>query len=239
MRQLPTAILAGLFLTLLLGGCTRARLHVTLHADGSADVACTLEAPRMALAMADGAGLKASEGMAARKAQLAADGFTVEDTSTEARVGFRASQHAADLGALGRILGSKGLAGDAGEGQGQFGALRDAVRVERGWFTTRYILDATIDRSAPAEADPRRQAGSRLGLTFALTLPVTPTRHNAARASDGGRTLEWDIAPGTTTRLQAEVAVPNMPAVAAVAGVVLAGLPVLGVVVVRRRRAVP
>jgi hypothetical protein len=236
MRRLLLSTLAATALVLLCGGCMKARVHVTLNRDGSADVACTLNAKRAALDYANYvSGMAAGRSIETRKALLAADGFAVTDTSGPDTVGFRATQHAADLGALARMLGSKGIAGEDAGAQGSFGALGQAVRVERGRLVTRYVLNATIDRSTPTKG-----GSAPIGLAFALTLPMPPGSHNAARVSDGGRTLEWDIEDGKVNRLQAEMTVPNTPVVVGLGvgvALLLGGLATLAIMLRRRRMA--
>lgn len=219
---------------LLMSGCVKGRLHLSVHPDGSADVEHLVAFEQSFVAMAGGE--NRGDPLRELRTGLERAGYRVESYAGDTMTGVTARRHFASVESALAALDDPAPAGGAREGPGsdvlntyrQFGR---SFTVKRAFFTTTYVLDATL---VPATSDGSRDdaataaagqavAQSMIDFSVALTFPVRPTSTNAPRVSNGGRTLEWPLAMGAPATLSAVAVAPNLDNIAftAVLGILL------------------
>lgn len=202
---------------LLLTSCAQGQAHLTVHRDGTADLAVGASVGRQTLSAIGQPDLPQKLADALRKNGLDA---TVEENGRQA--GVQANRH----------LNLREMDEEKPE-------LPEGLQVEqtreRKFFYTRYhaVVTADMDRllsssggewsrkldSLPTLA--KNLVQSQIKLDFLLTLPIKPGANNADETQDGGRTLVWHLSLFGTNRLEASFAAPDIGRIA------LAGVPSL------------
>ncbi len=223
-----------------LSGCVMVKSHVTINADGSADVSYITGVDKSMMEMVKKQAGAKDDLFKEPKEKFAQEGYKTEDYVEDKYIGIRAKKHLKNVADLAGALGTKAL-GDKGPDTKGYDAIARSLKVDRNFFTTTYTLDAAIDlsngKSAPAGMDA--MANNMFNMTFALTLPVKPQSTNATKLSDGGRTMEWQLNVGGKTELKAKAVVPN------VLNMAIVGIPVVVIVLLllgsllRRRPEAP
>ena len=223
-RGWPVALLACALLACasLLSSCARGEAHLTIRADGAAELS-------LDLSMDDGTlGLIGKSGLMDELAErLKADGMDVRTYEQDGRKGVTAS----------RRLNLRDMARETVD-------LPDGIAVERSrrehlfYTTERAAVTVDMDRLLAAGGGKewaqklsgmnrwtRMVIESQLDLNFALTAPIRAHSSNADKVRDGGRTLVWQLPLLGTKRFEAAYNVPNVRAIAcAAAGLALLAL---------------
>lgn len=194
---------------LLLSGCLELKMHLTINPNRSADLEITLSAPELLLLLKPENKAELEEFLEEKKAELAAEGFTISELERDDTAGFKAVkrlpsvEHLADLG-LARDIGLKD---------------QQIFTVKKSALTTTYHLDADLDlKDLIGEQNETLALLSKM--RFILTLPVKPLDHNATTVSEDERTLEWALSPAESNNLQLTARAPNLAAV--IIGIVIA-----------------
>jgi hypothetical protein len=198
-----------------LTGCAEGIFHVTINKDGSADVKYRVGMNSMVMGML-GSGKDNPINEMRRSAE--SDGFTVTNYNENNMTGIIATKHVNSLKDLPNF--TQFAKKSAPDGNIPF-------TVEKGFFQNTYNFNTKIDLSDMKEKPGDNLSGlgnamlSQINLRFILTLPFKPESHNASAVRDDGRTLEWQLTPGSDNTLKMQAKVPNMTNIAISIGVVL------------------
>ncbi|MEW5920386.1 MAG: hypothetical protein AB1796_05410 [Bacillota bacterium] len=76
----------------------------------------------------------------------------------------------------------------------------------------------------------------QINLRFILALPFKPESHNAPTVRDEGRTLEWQIIPGSNNTLNMQAKVPNIVNITITIGAGLLILLAVIIALINKRR---
>lgn len=194
---------------LILSGCLEFKMHLTINPNRSADLEITLSAPEMLLLMKPEQKAELESFFEEKRADLAAQGFTITDPDRDDIVGFKAVKRLRSAEELAEL----GLARDIGLKDGPI------FTVKKGVLTTTYYLDADLDlRELIGEQNSALALLSKM--RFILTLPVKPLEHNATSVTEDERTLEWTLSPAEPNNLQLAARAPNLAAV--IIGIIIA-----------------
>ena len=250
---------ATLGMMLLVSGCVKVQSHVTLNADGSGDIAYTFAMTKEVMDMMKSTPGSEADPFEKLRKEFTAEGFTVTDLKEKEQLGIIAKKHAKNTDELIKAMNSKAVDSQeeiSKESNGVFGKVGNALIIEKGFFTTKYKLDANIDMASSkastssdssstmadsmASSMASSMAGSIVDFSFVLTLPTKPSKHNASTVSDNGRTLEWPLKIGEKNSLQAEMVVPNIMNIGIVGGLgILALFGIIFVLVRKNSKNVP
>lgn len=199
-KKISLLLLIALAAPLLLSGCLKFNLHLTVNRNRTADLEITLVAPAALLTMEPELEKKFFKD---KREELAAQGFAVSDYEGDNLIGFRATKRLHSVEDLADLQ----LAGDLGlKGREVFTAQKSA-------FTTTYLLDTDLDLSNLMGEQSKMLALFTPDLRFVLTLPVKPLAHNATAVTADERTLEWSLSPTGNNHLQLTARAPNLSAV--------------------------
>lgn len=215
---LVIAILA-IFLT----GCAEGIFHVTINNDGSADIKYRVGADSMVLGLLSG---EESNPIDEMRQSAVSEGFSVTNYRENNMTGIIAIKRVTtlkDLPDFGQFqTAGMPLTGDtAGDNM--------TFTVDEGFFQNVYSFNTSIDLSdmkAMPDEDPFGLSSAMLGqidLRFILTLPFKPESHNAPTVRDDGRTMEWQLIPGSDNIFDMKAKVPNVVniTITAVAGLII------------------
>lgn len=204
----------------LLSGCIKVRMHVTVNPDGSVEQEIVMAAERSLVSL--GAVFK-GEMFAEIKEDLKSEGYQIDDYRDQEMTGFKAVKIMESLEEIPVIF--RYLDED------QF------LVVDQGLFSTSYHLFAELDLTG---FGPERHIAALVkpDLRFALTLPVKAVDHNANLVSEDGKTLEWELVPGTVNRIEMTARTPNylFLSLAAIAGIVIVGAAITMLIRLRKNR---
>ncbi|MBS3902091.1 MAG: DUF3153 domain-containing protein [Dethiobacter sp.] len=202
---LVIAILA-IFLT----GCAEGIFHITINNDGSADIKYRVGVQNMVLGLLGGGENNPIDEI---RQSAVSEGFSVTNYRENNMTGIIATKHVAtlnDLTDFGQFqIASVSFAEDEAGGSMAF-------TVDKGFFQNIYSLNTNIDLSdmrAMPDEDPFGLSSAVLGqidLRFIMTLPFKPESHNAPTIRDDGRTMEWQLVPGSDNALDMKAKVPNV-----------------------------
>jgi len=210
-----------------LSGCVEATYHVTVNKDGSSDL-------NYRIGLNSGlVGLMGSENgdpIDNLRKDAEKNGFSVTNFNENGLIGIIAKKHVTSLQTI-PVLGNAGAKSNA-----------PSFSVEKGLFQNLYKINGNIDLSdmKSKPGDEFAQIGnamiSQIKINFVLTLPVKPGKNNASTTKDDGKTLVWQLVPGTNNQIQMEASVPNTTNIvlASIGGAVL--LIVIVIVLVRSKR---
>lgn len=208
--------------SLLLCGCLKFNMHLTINRNRTADLEITLTAPKTLLALDPALEQKF---FIEKKKELADEGFIISEPDGE-QVGFIASRRLESV----EDLAGLGMMGDLGMHD------QEIFTVEKGVLTTTYYLDADLDLRDLIGEEGGNSAMLLSDLNFLLTLPVKPLKHNADEITDDERTLFWKLSPTGVNHLQLSARAPNLMAVLiGVAAAVVLIASIIAVVVYRSR----
>lgn len=208
-KKIALLLLFAVAAPLILSGCIKFSLHLTINRDRTSDLDIILIMPRTLLAIEPELEQKF---LKEKKDELARQGFAVTDYARDNMVGFKASKK---LRSVEEVAGLS-LARDMGlKGQNIF-------TVEKKALATTYYLDADVDLSSLLGEDSRVIALFPPDMRFILTLPVRPITHNATGITADERTLEWILSPEGNNHIQLTARAPNPLAI--ILGIVLAFL---------------
>lgn len=209
-------------LALLLTGCIEMKYHLTLNANGTANVAMTMAVDESAMqaGMGEMGGMGGGKGapkmdlksmLDGAKEEAKKDGYTLKDYKNGSKVGFTAVKNM--TAAETQEFFTKQMKAEQGE---------QALVMKKGLFFNTYKLNLKAD---PSGGQGGEMASSYMDVKFLLTTPGKATKHNAQKVSDDGRTLEWDMMKAASTGMQAELQVPNMMnmGIAGLVGLLLIG----------------
>jgi hypothetical protein len=209
-------------LTIFLAGCAKGIFHITINNDGSADIKYRVGVDSMVLGLLSGEGNNPIDEM---RQDAVSEGFTVANYKENDMIGIIATKRVAKLEYLPDFaqFQTANVTEDTADDNMK-------LNVDKGFFQNVYNLNANIDLSdmeVMPDEDPLGLSSAMLGqidLRFVLTLPFKPESHNASTVRDDGRTIEWQLIPGSDNTLIMKAKAPN---VVNIAITVVAGLIVL------------
>ncbi len=176
-----------------LSGCADIRTHLTINANGSADLEQRVALPQSIAGMMNGLGRM--------EEQFKAQGYDVKVFDEGQTVGVVATKHFKQVADVLKEKSTNNI-NLFRRGADQ----RPALRMERGFLTTQYQFDSVVDltsmKSAGADAELANSIVGSMKFKFVMTLPVKPDKHNAVVVSPDGKTLEWQLVPGQTNPVQ-------------------------------------
>lgn len=220
----------ALLVLLLLVGCAKGSGHLTIHLNGSADVAITLDMDaRVEKLAGSGTVDKFMEKITAES------GLTFTKKQVEDTVSYSFNKSYSSLQEMRDALG-----GDADWLKGGEGAFETTVK--KGWFIDRYTVAGTLDLSnytGSLLADSGlpdmmlRMLEQQFSLDLKLTLPIDLIGEHSGTGS--GRTVTWRISLSEPTPIYATIYVPSVTAIVLAVVFVLLLL-VAAVYAIRRRR---
>ncbi|OEF96729.1 DUF3153 domain-containing protein [Desulfuribacillus alkaliarsenatis] len=204
-----------LLVALVATGCAEGAFHITINADGSADLDYKLGVHRSTLGLLALAGDNLVLDLRRGAKQ---EGYIVSSYTTDQFSGLqlRKTLETLDDASFDFDMFEIKLPfiGEATEQQVTVNEPMLTVR-ERMFFTT-YNASGNIDLSAIDINLPSQlsQLGAlaieQINLEFILTLPMQPTKHNADEVRDNGYTLVWDIKPGKNNEIEVTARLPNV-----------------------------
>ncbi|UNC92323.1 DUF3153 domain-containing protein [Candidatus Contubernalis alkaliaceticus] len=121
------------------------------------------------------------------------------------------------------------------------------LEITEGFLKNLYILDTNFDLTAfdnGFAGETEQLIGENLRdvlrFTFTLHLPVKPTRHNASAEDNDGKTLIWNLTPGSTNSIYMEAEVLNVKNIGIMTGLLLVTTVVIVMfLLVRKKRQNP
>ncbi|KNF08895.1 hypothetical protein CLPU_5c02020 [Gottschalkia purinilytica] len=136
------------------------------------------------------------------KDKLEEKGFKVSNLVREEKMGIHATKHVENVKQELSLF--KNMEVFASENSNN--KKNEMFRVEKGWFKTKYTLDANINvteniRSNGLEEILINSILSDVKLKLILDLPIKPSEHNASIVKQDGKVLEWDIVPTTNNKV--------------------------------------
>ncbi|WMT18588.1 LptM family lipoprotein [Parageobacillus toebii] len=185
----------------LLSGCVKGVFHVKVNKDGSADLNYDLGFESTLLGFASSDGQNPIEEI---RKQAEEQGFTVANYKENGYTGIRAKKHVDklnDVPIFYTMVNSKD---------------EKPVKIEKDFFSTRYVLDTQLDLSDMAMDSTEEMSNinnavlNQMDLKFLLDLPVKAKNHNASDVKNDGQTLEWQLIPGDKNKIYMEAVVPNI-----------------------------
>lgn len=210
---------------LLLSGCAKFNIHLTINKNGSVDSEIVMMAVKKLLTNDPSI---ESYFFDEKKELLKEQGFTIADLTNEKITGFRAVKKFVSV----EEFSSAGLNAALGlESQEPF-------KVEKNFFTATYYFNADIDLTNVFEAQGKTIALFSPDLNFTVTLPVKPLEHNATRITEDGRTLIWELSPTGSNKLQFTARAPNLTAVVILLALAVALMGVIMTALIRRIRVI-
>jgi hypothetical protein len=181
-------------LMVLLAGCVKFRLHLTVNRDGTANMEITVAAHPSLATMGI---LWGGDMLAEVREGLLAEGFSVEEYTDGDFRGFKAKK------ALESVDDVAFLSMENPK------VSHDYFVLEKGLFYSTYHVAIPVNL-----VESYGEAGAVFGflnpdLGFILSLPVRPLDHNADIVSDDGKTLEWKLHLDRENHLQVSFRTPN------------------------------
>ncbi|MBB6729948.1 hypothetical protein [Cohnella zeiphila] len=217
---------------ILLASCAKGEAHLTVHANGTADLDLDLSIDDGTLGLIGRSGL-----MDELADRLKSSGLNVRTYSEEGREGLKANRRF-DLRDMDRGPLS----------------LPDGIEAEQSgtahfFYSTQHAV-VTVDMDRLLESGgsewaqkltglsglARKLLQSQLDLDFALTAPIKPHSSNADETRDGGRTLVWHLPLSGTKTFAAAYDVPNVRRIAYAAGGLAALALIVALLLLYRRR---
>ena len=213
-RKVVIFSLLLVLMTFLASGCMEVRIHLNLNPDSSAD---------LELLMATSRSLASLDFFKNLKADLARDGFEITDYQEENKVGFRAFSHMDSLEELSSLS----------IGEGVIANKKDIITVDKGLFTNTYDVEIDFNIEDLLSKEQKAILIFKPDITFAVTLPLRPSQHNATSVSEDGKTLAWKLVPGKTNTIKVTATLPNLTFILVV--VILVGILVAALLIIRFR----
>lgn len=215
-------------LAALLASCVEMRVIVNVNADGSAHVEKRFGMSQEISKMSPGAVSNSKD-----STSFAKDGFKVKSYTAD---GFTGVVGEKDVKSFDELKSAFSFNEDSLKSTTQ---NQPALRIEKGLFRNKYVLDASLDLAGKNKDESGAQMMqammSSARLEFVLGLPVKPEKHNATSVSADGKTLTWKFKMGEVNKFQLEAYAWNWLNLGAVgAGVLL--LLILGLVAILRKR---
>lgn len=218
-----------LLCALLLNSCIEMRVLVQVHADGSADVEKRFGMSQEIAKMSQGNTSNVRD-----SSNFAKEGFAVRSYSEGGFTGVVGKLHLDQLGQLSQLLNFNSDSLKSKQGGSP------ALRVEKGWFINRYIMDSHLDlRAGHGSTDPTMLSAmmSSARMEFSLELPSAPLHHNATQVSQDGKSLTWKFELGKDNLFQLEARSYNWLNIALTLGLALLILASLSTWLLRRRQS--
>lgn len=217
-RILITLIM--ILMLFMLSGCISTRIHLKINLSGSAEMEVTISATRPMMNLGTAGGM-----FDHIREDLVKDGFTIQDFEADSQVGFIATKKAASIKEFSTLALGEGL------------VISDEpiVTVSKHLLTNTYHVNTELDLENVLEdnaADFARLADIR----FALTLPVSPSEHNADAVSEDGKTLEWKLNTNEDNPINVTATTPSILLILLIALLVLACIAVPIVILLLRRK---
>jgi hypothetical protein len=215
----------------LLASCARGEAHLTVHANGTANLDVNLSIDDGTLGLIGRSGL-----MDELADRLQANGMSVQPYREEGREGLKASRRI-DLRDMDRAPLS----------------MPEGIEVKRSqaahyfYTTQRAAVTVDMDRMLTAGGSEwtqklsgmsglaKRFVQTQLDLDFALTAPIKPQSSNADEKRDGGRTLVWRLPLSGVQTFEAAYNVPNVRHISYAAGGLALLLALIAAFLVRRK----
>lgn len=197
-------------MSLLLTGCVKANVHVTVNEDGSADLSYKMTVDSELIEM------MAAEGMPIPmdfiKGEVEDDGFEVSVIHEGNYQGIEAKKHLETFEDLASEM-DRELDGTGTDDQMKMtredGFFYDTYRVKGKFDLTKFV---PIDELVGFE---------QMDMKFTLTLPVEAEAQNSTRTLADGVTYQWDLEPGKVNEVDLQAKVMNTGNVALVGGLVV------------------
>lgn len=238
-------ILLSLFTT----GCFRVHTNIELNRDGSGTwnyiVAISEDLNNMQEMQ------NTEDPMTEIQQEAYAAGFSVEDYEQDGYVGVKLSK---DFTNVEDIKGQNFLADLNAEEQSidtdQFDdVFQPEIRIEEGFFYTRYIVETEADLTIPEETmsegdefTQEMQQFSQVFLTemmdiqLSLDLPAAADLHNATTVSNNGKSLSWQLKMNQNNDIIVELQVLNTINVVALAVVIIVVLAIIIILINSKKR---
>ncbi|WCK53406.1 hypothetical protein PP175_18940 [Aneurinibacillus sp. Ricciae_BoGa-3] len=199
-------------LLVLLTGCVRGNVDITLNKDGSADLAYKLDIAKTATAFLGDAGTL--EQMKTKSEQA---GYKTSITDDQDYAGIQGSKHLSSINQLTIELNS--LAGTSIQ------TTSEQLVKSGNWFYDIYTLNTHIDLSSANLANKIPIAlneqskefltslvAKNMDLKLNVTLPVQASMSNANRVLyNQASTYQWDLIPGQNNQIRLQVKILNIP----------------------------
>lgn len=183
-----------------LNGCAKGILHVKVHKDGSADLQYDIGFSNTFF------GFVSSDGkspIAEIRKQAEDKGFTVTNYRENGYTGIRAIKH---VNKLNDIFIQSGIKNSQD---------KKSLKIEKRFFTTRYILSTNVDMTNTAMEKNKEVAVfnnnllNQMDMKLLIDLPIKPVTHNASNTRNNSQTLEWQLIPGDQNKIYMEAIVTN------------------------------
>ncbi|MCQ6559417.1 hypothetical protein [Paenibacillus mendelii] len=232
MKQRLFAVSVLLFALFLLAGCAKGTAHVTIHMDGSIEVAATIRLDSRAQKLV---GTKAEEAIESKSSEY---GYRYKKEVHAEAVEYQIQRTFSSIDELKATFGN-------------WDGKDLVVEKKSGFLSTRYVITGQVDTGLNADRLLRYIGDlnvserlvklflTQLTFDFKLTLPInTIGDHNADE--EEGRTLTWTIPLTSPKPVLLEVYVPNVSAILVVggSGIVLITAAVLLIIRRKRRKSV-
>ncbi len=225
-----TCMFAILVLAICLAGCMRFDTSITIKSNGKMDVKMLYAA----MDMSDySGGESTSSGLTPeQKQQYEAEGWKVEDYTSDGYTGFVISQNDVDLRGINAAM--KQTSENTKQG-GDFGITRSGFK-----YTLKWQVYGSSDKTSMSQAAPYiNQSGGYM--KFRINLPVKPISSNATSTSNNGKSLEWDLLnlgdDGTIEVTYTLINVPLIIILSVVALVLIAAVVVVIIVIKKKGSA--
>lgn len=208
--------LVALLLGVVLTGCMEGKFHVSVNADGSADFDYKIGFDRSITGLI---ALSGEDLMMQISKGAEAKGYEVTLYNEGTVTGMKLTRHLSKLNEanLDFDLFDFGKSIDEFVAASSDNASEDPILIlKEGLFFTSYKLDGKVDLRSLNIGESNQLAlfgqslMKNIDLSFVLTLPIKPGKHNATVVSDDGHTMEWKLTPGEVNSITMEGKVPKI-----------------------------
>lgn len=191
-----------------ISGCFEATYHITVNKDGSGVLNYRIGLNSNVAGLI---GSQSGDPIADMKNDAIKNGFEVSNFNENGMIGIIAKKNVNSLENIPIIGQTKDNKTKA-----------PTITVNKGFFNSTYKVNGNIDLSS-MKTNPKDELAqisnamlSQVKINFVLTLPIKPGKNNASTTQDDGRTLVWQMVPGTNNIIQMEATVPNTTNIALV-----------------------
>lgn len=186
---------------LLVTGCVKGSVDITVHKDGSADVVYDIAFPERFLSLSDSEFNPVEE----MEQNAEAEGYSIEHYQENGYVGVSAKKHITDVQ---EVFQEEFFTQTLDESE------NTALTVDEGFFYDTYKINMDLDFSEEVEEVDwiSTMFLSYIDFELKLSLPIKLTDHNASSVENesGYHTYIWDITPNQTNAIQFAIKVPNI-----------------------------
>ena len=196
MKRLLTLTIILISALILLSGCVSVDYQITINSDGTGKISYIYTFDKTFLNSTssnttDNSASSSQSIIDNMKTTAEGNGFTVEDYSDSSVQGIKATKDVNDVTsdlALSNLFGNN---------------IQDSpdnnIHITSGAFSISYSQDASFDLTSMKSISPQNAS-----LKYSVTLPVKAETNNADEVSNDGKTLTWNLKPGTVTKVKFE-----------------------------------